>query len=274
MSTEITQAFVKQFEAEVHEAYQQRGNKLLNTVRQKSGVIGTSTTFQKVGKGVAGTKTRHGEVPVMNIDHTPVECVLADYYGGDWVDKLDELKTNIDERMVVANAGAYALGRKTDELIITAMSGTSTSVGTTTALTKNLFMSALEQLNGVDAPDMDRFCLVAPKQWSNLMSIDEFTNSQYVGDQYPFLKGTESRKWMNVTFILHNYLPKTGNIRSCFLYQKDAIGHAIGANVTTDISWHGDRAAHFINNMMSMGSALIDTEGCVKILVDDTADIS
>ena len=32
--------------------------------------------------------------------------------------KLDELKMNIDERRVVASAGAYALGRKSDELII------------------------------------------------------------------------------------------------------------------------------------------------------------
>ena len=55
---------------------------------------------------------------MMNIDHTPVECFLTDYYAGDWVDQMDELKTNIDERTVITNAGAYALGRKTDELII------------------------------------------------------------------------------------------------------------------------------------------------------------
>ena len=56
----------------------------------------------------------------MNLDHATAECFLQDYYAGDWVDRLDELKTNIDERMVVANAGAYALGRKSDELIIAA----------------------------------------------------------------------------------------------------------------------------------------------------------
>jgi capsid protein len=75
-------------------------------------------TFQKVGKGTASTKARHGKVPVMNVDHTPIECTLQDYYAGDWVDQLDELKTNINEQQVVAKAGAFALGRKTDELII------------------------------------------------------------------------------------------------------------------------------------------------------------
>ena len=115
LSTSIDQAFIKQFEEEVHQAYQRMGSKLRNTVRVKNGVRGSSTVFQKVGKGSASTKARHGMVPVMTIDHNPVECQLLDFYAGDWVDRLDELKINIDERQVVANAGAFALGRKTDE---------------------------------------------------------------------------------------------------------------------------------------------------------------
>jgi hypothetical protein len=32
----------------------------------------------------------------MNVDHTPVECQLLDFYAGDCVYHLDELKINID----------------------------------------------------------------------------------------------------------------------------------------------------------------------------------
>ena len=78
MSTSIDQAFTKQFEREVHEAYQRQGSKLRATVRVKNGVRGSSTVFQKVGKGSAATKARHGKVPVMNVDHTPVEHADAD----------------------------------------------------------------------------------------------------------------------------------------------------------------------------------------------------
>ena len=88
MSVSIDQVFVKQFEADVHLAYQQMGTKLRSTVRSKSGVVGKSTTFQKIGKGTASTKSRHGIVPVMNLNHEPVECNLQDYYAGDWVDAL------------------------------------------------------------------------------------------------------------------------------------------------------------------------------------------
>ena len=56
MSTHVELAFIKNFEAEVHVQYQQMGAKLRNTVRTKANVIGSTTTFQKVGKGTANTK--------------------------------------------------------------------------------------------------------------------------------------------------------------------------------------------------------------------------
>ncbi len=132
MSGTIEGAFVKQFEAEVAEAYQRQGSKLRPTVRSKSNVKGASTLFPRVGKGVAASKARNGAVPVMNLTYANAECFLQDYYAGEWIDRLDEIKTSIDERTVIANAGAYALGRKTDELIIAALD-TATAEATGTA---------------------------------------------------------------------------------------------------------------------------------------------
>ena len=276
MSVSIDNVFIKQFEAEVHLAFQQMGTKLRSTVRTKNDVKGSSTTFQKIGKGIASTKSRHGLVPVMNLDHTPVECVLADYYAGDWVDELDELKTNIDERRVVASAGAYALGRKSDELIISELNKATNSVAVGSAgLTKAKIFSALEILNGNDVPDDgQRFAVVGVHQWNELLSMDEFSNADYVGDSYPLLKGTESRKWMGINWILHNALPLDSGNRNCFIYHKNAIGHASGCDVKTDISWHGERASHFVSNCMSQGAKLIDNAGIVKIVCDDDAAIS
>lgn len=267
MANDISKSFVKQFEADVHIAYQQMGSKLRNMVRSKNNVKGASTTFQKVGKGTASAKSRHGLVPVMSLDHTPVECTLEDSYAGDWVDALDELKIAHDERQVIANAGAYALGRKTDDLIITALDKTKTVVGDGTGnLTKALILEAFAKLNAADVPDDgQRFGIVGPIQWNELLAIEEFSKSDYVGDNLPFLKGTESRKWLGINWVLHTGLPFASNVRSNFIFHKSAIGHASGQDVKTDITWHGDHAAHFINNMMSQGACLIDETGVVKI---------
>jgi hypothetical protein len=267
MSTSVEQAFIKNFEAEVHVQFQQMGSKLRNTVRTKNNVIGASTTFQKVGKGVASTKARHGKVPVMNIDHDPVECVLLDYYAGDWIDQLDELKTNINEQQVVARAGAYALGRKTDELIIGRLNTSQTFAGSDSdALTREKVLAAFEMLGEADVPDDgQRFAVVGWKQWSDLLEIEEFSNANYVGaDELPW-KGTQAKRWLGTLWLPHSGLPKQDGARRCFWYHKTAIGHAIGAEVKTDITWHGDRAAHFVNNMMSQGACLIDATGVVTL---------
>lgn len=267
MSTTIPQAFVKQFEAEVFQAYQRTGSKLRGTIRTKSGVIGSSTVFQKIGKGVASTKSRHGNVPVMNLDHSNVEVALADYYAGDWVDKLDELKVNIDERQVIANAGAYALGRKTDDMIINALNGTANNVAVNASgLTLVKIQAALEMLGNNDVPDDgERYAVVGWKQWSDLLAMKEFASADYVGpDQLPFA-GTQAKRWLGTLWIPMGGLPLATTTRTCFWYHKSAVGHAIGADVQTDITWHGDKAAHFVNNMMSQGVGLIEGNGVVAI---------
>ncbi len=273
MSVSVDQVFIKQFEADVHLAYQQMGTKLRATVRSKSGVIGASTTFQKVGRGTAATKSRHGIVPVMNLNHEPVECILQDYYAGDWVDALDELKTNVDERRVVASAGAYALGRKTDELIVSAMNNATNSAGDySTGLTKDLILSAVEVLNQNDVPDDGRrFAVVGVHQWNELLSMDEFVSADYVGNDLPLVSGGASKKWLGITWVMYNGLPLNNtDERDCFIYHATSIGHACGQEVKTDISWHGERAAHFISNSMSQGAVMIDNTGIVRLKCKDT----
>jgi len=277
MSTTIDQAFIKQFEREVHEAYQRQGSKLRHTVRTVTDVNGSSAVFQKVGKGTASTKATHGMVPVMNLDHSNVEVTLQDFYAGDWVDRLDELKTNIDERQIIAGAGANALGRKTDELIISALDSASTNEITdgNIGLTKDKVLQAFETFGENDVPDDgQRFCIVGWKQWSELLSLKEFVSSEYIGsDALPYSSITQAKEWLGTIWIPHSGLPVDENdVRSCYWYHKTAIGHAASSDVNTDISWHGDRAAHFVNNMISQGAGLIDESGIVTIQCDETPD--
>ncbi len=273
MSTTIDNAFVKQFEREVFESYQRMGSKLRATVRSKNNVNGSTCVFQKVGQGTASTKSSHGMVPVMNLEHTSVEATLSDYYAGDWVDRLDELKINHDERQVIANAGAYALGRKTDELIINSLAASTNVVSDSAAgLSKDKVLEAFEMLGGADVPDDgQRTAVVGWKQWSELLGIAEFASAEYVGDDELPWRGTQAKNWLGTLWVPHSGLPIDGSgVRSCFWFHKTAVGHGSGADVETDITWHGDRAAFFVNNMMSQGAALIEESGVVVMTCDET----
>ncbi|MBP7062748.1 phage capsid protein [Ferrovibrio sp.] len=267
MAPTIEPSFVRQFEQDVHAAYQRLGSKLRPTVRSKSDIKGSSTTFQKVGKGSASTKARHGKVPVMNVDHASVECLLQDYYAGEWLDALDELKVGHNERQVIVNAGAYALGRKTDELIIKALDASGNFAGGTgDGLTKAKILTAFELLGSADVPDDgQRTAVIGWRQWSQLLDIPEFADADYVGDEDLPWKGAQAKHWLGTLWIAHSGLTLSGNLRLCHWFHKTAIGHASGKDVAADITWHGDRAALFINNMMSQGAVLIDGSGVVTL---------
>ena len=277
MAIDIDDAFVKQYESEVHTAYQRRGSLLKNTVRYKNNVTGESTTFQKVGTGTATTKSRNGNVVPMNVDHTPVECTLADYYAPEYVDALDELKINHNEREVMVNAGAFALGRKTDDLIITALDGATTHTDSwnlsATAigdLTDNVI--ALGSRNVPIEPG-ETFGVVSWQLWGKLMGLTQFASGDYVGMDLPFKQAIgPARMWMGVIWMPHSGLTINGsNVRTNFIYHRTAVGHASGQEVKTMIDWIPEKVAHLVNGCMSQGSVLIDTIGVQQLLVTESA---
>ena len=105
------------------------------------------------------------------------------------------------------------------------------------------------------------------------MKLPEFSSADYIGDGDLPWQGGQAKKWLGTVWIPHSGLPIDGNdIRKCFWFHKTAVGHASGSDVVTDITWHGDRAATFVNNMMSQGAALIDQLGVAVINCDETPD--
>lgn len=294
MSTTIDQAFIRSYERDVHHVFQRQGGHCRPSVRLKTNIVGRSTTFQKIGTGTATTKARHGVITPMNQTHTAVECALEDFYAGDWVDALDEAKTNIDEKMALAKGGAWALGRKVDNQIITQLDATTqtaiTWAVTSEAAIKSSLLQMTEALDDNDVPnDGDRYGLLTPRAWSQAMVVEEFASADYVtpsgmsyNDGAPM--GTAWKSWMGVMWKVHTDLPGKGTATAkVFTYHKNAVGYASGKHagniaanegVAADISWHGDRASHFVNHMMSGGACLIDDTGVIEGNLNDTTAIA
>lgn len=282
-STSVSTAFVANYNSVVKHAFQRGATKCINMVRHSTDVVGSTETFQKIGKGTAVTKARHAQITPMNVDHSTATATLEDFYAGDWVDKLDETKIKHDERDAMAFAGAAALGRKVDDQIFTAMDGTTNDVTLTLtnyATIRNSLLDVMETLWESDVPDDGQiYIALSPHAWSAALLVEQFSSSRYVPD-LPWMKGMEMRKWLGGIWFMHNGVPGRGT-SACksYAWHKTAIGYASAANALNvpgygsqraDITWHGDRAAHFINHMMSGGAVAIDATGVVEIDVNDT----
>ncbi len=267
MANTIDTAFIKQFESEVHMAYQRMGSKLRNTVRTVGNVSGSVVRFQKIGTGSASTKSRNGMVTPMELAHTNVEATMSDFYAAEYIDKLDELKTNIDERQAVAKSAAAALGRKTDELLITAMDAGANSTqihDTSSALEKADLLSLFETFGSADIPeDGGRYLAMHPKGYADLFAITEFASSDFVGEQnLPYAGGMSMKEFLGFKIFSTSAVTAGKNIA----YHTSSVGLGIGADVSTELNYVPERVSHLVTSMMSMGAVVIDDNGIYEVL--------
>ncbi len=266
MANTIDQAFIKQFETEVHMAYQRMGSKLRNTVRT-SNVTGSTARFQVIGKGTATTKTRNGNVTPMELAHTYAEATMADFYAPEYIDRLDELKININERQAVAQSAAAALGRKTDDILTTAMDAGANSTqihNTSSALEKADLLTTFETFGTADIPeDGQRFIAMSPAAFADLFAITEFASSDYVGPQnLPFAGGMSMKEFLGFKIFSTSAVAGGKN----FAYHTSSVGLGINSDVSTEINYVPEKVAHLATSMMSMGSVVIDDDGVYEVL--------
>ena len=267
MANSIDTAFIKQFESEVHMAYQRMGSKLRNTVRTVSNVSGSVVRFQKIGTGSASTKSRNGLVTPMELAHTTVEATMADFYAAEYIDKLDELKTNIDERQAVAKSAAAALGHKTDEILITAMDAGANSTqihDTSSALEKADLLSLFETFGSANIPeDGGRYLAMHPKGYADLFAITEFASSDFVGEQnLPYAGGMSMKEFLGFKIFSTSAVTAGKNMA----YHTSSVGLGVGADVTTELNYVPERVSHLGTSMMSMGAVVIDDNGIYEVL--------
>ena len=266
MANTIDQAFIKQFETEVHMAYQRMGSKLRNTIRSTN-VSGSTARFQKIGTGSASTKSRNGNVTPMELVHTNVEVSMSDFYAAEYIDKLDELKTNINERQAVAQSAAAALGRKTDELIITAMDAGANATqihDTGSALEKADLLSLFETMGTADVPeDGQRYLAMSPAGYADLFSINEFASSDFVGPQnLPFAGGMTMKEFLGFKIFSTSAVAGGKN----FAYHTTAVGIGVNSDVQTEVNYVAEKVSHLATSMMSMGAVAIDDNGIYEVL--------
>nr|BDT27295.1 phage capsid protein [Bacteriovorax sp. HI3] len=274
MSTTIDQAFIQQYDTDLHLAYQQHGSKLRDFVRKKSGVSGEKVTFQKYGKGEATQKTRHGAITPMNPVHTKVAVTLEDWYAGDYVDKLDEYKVNIDERQAILSTGAGALGRKVDaQLIAAAYTSTNIINQATNTFSLDVLFAGIEAMLGADVfegADFDVTVVLKTKQWLALHKIDEFKSADYRKQNGQMdMKIAGVKQFMGMNFVHSNLLATATGVSDCIIFDKRSLGLGEAKGTETDIWWNGEKASHFVNSMMSSGAVLVDALGCGILKVKD-----
>ena len=271
----IDQAFITKFNEDLHLTFRQKASKFRGLVRTDGQVNGSSVRFYKLGFLSATAKGRNGEIPAQDPDMSFVTATMADRYVRADVDQLDLTKLSIDVRSGYVQASASAFGNETDDTIINAMNTGATASGITGGWTRNNALIAARLLDFNNVPDDGmRFAAVSPQGWAQLMCIDQFVRSDYIGpEDLPFKRmGLEVRSWNRFHWFQSPRLPGAGTATAKqFFWHYRGVGHGINAEVQTDWQWEAKRWAWTMAGAMSMGAIVIDGTGVFSASFDDTA---
>lgn len=299
MSFSVDTAFVNSYHGQLEHIFQQRGSKLRGTLREVTqnseydywDRLGTAT--------VNAITTRHGDTPHNEIEHTRRRNQVIGYDTNEYFDNQDKLRMIIDPKSGYAEAQAFALGRKMDDVIISALLGKAYSgkaggteltfsqdsgqevavdyVESGGSANSNLTIGKLRRamylLEANDAIlDGEQVCLVAhPSQKQALLRTTEVTSEDY--NTVKALVNGSVDTFLGFKFVWTTRATTDGSgYRQALAYPQSAGLLGVAENISVRIDeLPTKRYSYQVYSTATFGATRMWGEKVVKILCDETA---
>lgn len=268
-------AYQAQYRAEFIAGFEQRQSLVRNTVITETEIKGNSAVFLVAdsGSAVAVTRGLNGLIPGRADSLTQNTATLVE-----WHDKPIRTSFNIfasqgDGRRIMQETSMAVVNRKIDSDIITELNTATQDTGAAATASLSLAMYGLTILGNNAVPlDGNISALITPAFYAYLMQTKEFASADYVNNK-PFETGLTMFRWAGVNWIVHPNLPGKGTAaEKCFLYHKNAIGHAINTGgVSTTVGYDEEDDYSFARTSVFMGSKLLQNSGIVVLNHDGSA---
>ncbi len=275
MAQAISNAFVQLFDAEVKQAYQAK-RQLQGLTRERNNVEGSTVKFPKIGSGSATLRVPQTDVTPMNVSYSQVTCTLQDWNAAEYSDIFQQQKVNFDERRELVQVVSAAIGRRMDQLVIDALSASSTSLtvsndigGTDSGLNVAKLRRAKSLLDKGNVPMEGRTILIHANSLETLLGETAVTSADY--NTVKALVSGELNTFLGFNFVTVGDRTEGGlsidgsSDRVVYAFHRDALGFAVGMNMRSEINYVPEKTSWLINGMFSAGAINIDDGGIVKI---------
>ena len=215
-------------------------------------------------------------VPVSDVDYEQIVTTFSDYVLNLPVDVFQQAELQIDVLSNMGSVHAKASGRMEDQSILNALdaaTGTGTIADGGTNMTVAKIRDAAAQLDEQNVDPNDRYLVLTPSQIQSLLGEDEPTNTLYVNTRN--LMDGQIDSFMGFKIITlgtrsEGGVPKTGDIRTCFAWQREALGRVYSMSPVTEIDWSASHQSWLTISRMRLGSSALLPKGIVKIDCDET----
>jgi len=153
------------------------------------------------------------------------------------VEDITELQTNRTIRDMYTGKASTAIAKQIDSDLAAMASGFSQTFGTyNTAITADVILDSIEELDLNDVPEEDRHFVFRSDVKRDLLDINAFVSADYVGGK-PTETGNIGSLY-GVSTYMSNNLVKTGNNTNNMLFHKEALamGMAQAPRIQTEYS--------------------------------------
>ena len=276
MSVNLSPVAVTEFDSMVKHAYQ-NASLLRNAVTVRNNVVGDTYKFRSMGKGTASARgTTQTDVTPMNVQHDLITATLANYVAPEYTDIFDAAEVNFDEKQELAKTIAGALGRRLDDIVISAMDAATpaATVGTgSTALAATDLIDAKVELVKGGVGSADLYCAISGAGLAGLLADEKVSSADYQNVKALVNGEVNTFAGFNVIVIEDRTvggLTTTSDVTAGYAFAKDAIGLAIGVDNKTTIDYVPEKVSYLCNGMLKAGAAVRDTAGLIQINFDAT----
>ena len=270
MSVNLSATAQIEFDSMVKAAYQ-TGGKLRPHVRVKTGIIGNTTKFRRSSRGVAQVRIPQTDVIPMNTSYVEPQATRADWHAADYTDIFDQQKTSIGEKQIVASNIGLATARREDQIIIDALdaaNGSATIAVGGTGLTYAKLLTAQRFMNARGVPTGQRKLAISARGMEDLLGDNRFLSGDFVGRRA--VESGELPPILGFTIVMiddrdEGGLPLVSTTRTCFAWDMQAMGYALGLETDTSVDWIPEKTSWLTQKGLTAGAVAIDPLGIIEI---------
>jgi len=279
--------YAKQYSDVVTLKAQQKKSRLRNTVMLKMDARGEETFMDQVDSiDAVDITSRYQATPVHEPSHARRRVSLIGSVVNPVLDPNDKVKMIVDPTSSYVMIGSAAMGRKIDDRLIAAATGTAYTgkTGTTpitlpatqkvdhggTGFTLEKWLSALEILdeNDVDE-DEEKFLIISAKQKTSLLNTTEIKSADY--NSVKALVEGKINTYLGCKVIRSQRLGTDSNgDRQVLLFTRTGLGLAISEEVVARIDERPDlNYAKQVYFRMHIGATRLEEEKVVEIACNE-----
>jgi hypothetical protein len=287
----ITVASVQQYKSNVELLMQQQQSLFADAVTHGSYVGKAASVVEQFGEATAQEKTsRHADTPLMDLSQDKRWVHPRDYEWASLIDNQDQLRAIIELTSPYAQAGAAAMNRKKDDIIVTAFfasafkgeNGTTADAWDTTYDVGVNVGGTASSINVAKLQNAIRLLITANKQelaepvfgavgaYENDALLKEFQIASKDFGSPGVLVDGKVKRFMGIDFRISERLVIASGNRQIPVWVKSGMHLGVWQDLMADIGVRRDKSlAKQVYLCMTMGATRLQSGKVIKVLCDD-----